>query len=231
MKLIATLLLLPATLLAQVPEGVERVERVEIRAQPLKKLINFDKYKALRAQLEKARDPDIEVVMLAEPAGAAQHLYLSLNGEMSRISATGAGVLALPPLTDLLAARSVEILTTEGDQNLVVKPRLNIKVNTSEWLSAARMKTLVAKYQAAGESLYGWASFLVPKLDCLMFEYAPGTATVVASRKTADGVQALRPDERGRVRIPLESSGSEVQLEVPPLWVWGCKNSRWSEGG
>ena len=136
---------------------------------------------------------------------------------------------AADPMADLIKDVNSELLISRSNTDPSIKARLNIILDTNQWITYTRLREIVSQYQELGKSLYGWASFLIPELDCLTLEYTeaedPGST---AELRSSQGQVKLIPNRFKRIHINLADAPVDLLLTRVPAWAWGCKYARWS---
>lgn len=181
-------------------------------------------------RLEKSKDSAITVSLVLEPKPTnEQEVALHFNGKTERVEVSTSGELKLPPMADLIKDVNSELLISRSNTDPSIKARLNIILDTNQWITYTRLREIVSQYQELGKSLYGWASFLIPELDCLTLEYTeaedPGST---AELRSSQGQVKLIPNRFKRIHINLADAPVDLLLTRVPAWAWGCKYARWS---
>ena len=201
---------------------------VEVKAIRLKEVLSFEKYRSIRSRLQSISSESIEVVLTIDKFRPGDKLVLAQDEQQVDVAIGGNGELLIPTLEKILQSEEAVLMVPVGADPPKIVPRVRIKLPINQALPKQQLIDVVKQYETAGKTMYGWASFLVPTLNCLVLEYAAQERTVVALVKgNISPDREIKTNQRGMVFIDLSQLFENLTILKEPLWMWGCNFSRW----
>ena len=201
---------------------------VEVKAVRLKEVLSFEKYRSIHSRLQSISSESIEVVLTIDKFRLGDKLVLAQGEQQVDVAIGENGELLIPALEKILQSEQAVLMVPLGADSQKITPRVRIKLPRNQALPRQQLIDVVKQYETAGKTMYGWASFLVPTLNCLVLEYAAQKHTVVALVKgNISPDREIKTNQRGMVFIDLSQLFENLTILKEPLWMWGCNFSRW----
>lgn len=201
---------------------------VEVKAIQLKEVLSFEKFRTIRSRLQSISSESIEVVLTIDKFRPNDKLVLAQGGQQMDVAIGENGELLIPALEKILQSEDAILMVPKRADHPKIVPRVRIKLPRNQLLPKQQLIDVVKQYETAGKTLYGWASFLVPTLDCLALEYTTQERTVVARvNENSSPDRELTTNQNGIVFIDFSQPFENLTILKEPLWIWGCNYSRW----
>ena len=201
---------------------------VEVKAVQLKEVLSFEKYRAIRSRIQSISSESIEVVLTIDKFRPNDKLVLAQGEQQMDVAIGDNGELLIPALEKILQSDQAVLMVQKRADAPKIVPRVRIKLPKNQALPRQQLIDVVRQYETGGKMMYGWASFLVPTLDCLALEYTTqeraGVALVAGNVSPA---RELKTNHKGMVFIDFSQPFESLTILKDPLWIWGCKYSRW----
>lgn len=220
--------LLPGWLLALLTWGLALAPRLSPGAEPdAPPAMAAIPYRAVADILEgfakvKERDKLHLAVRIVPAKGGTPPtpLQLELRGQQGPIPVKLApsGELVDFPLTPALRAENPKLVSNQPKGSLKLEAALALRYSGKLIENPAWYLDALAQANAAIKSQAGLLSFVVPKLDTVVFEFAPSAgAPAQVTLRTDTGEKSIAADAEGRVRVKLgpETTRKGARLTLP----------------
>ncbi|MFM6993320.1 MAG: hypothetical protein ACKOWD_19050 [Rhodoferax sp.] len=220
---------LAITSLTVIADGLDG--SVQINARKLKQIQAFEKFKRFSDRQKLFASEYIDMALMIDASLGIDEFTLMVNDIEKTIKVGKSGELLIPSIGEALSDKNSALMLPydKYKDNIDVSYRIKIKLPLNENVKKETLLTAVKQYELAMKSMFGWASFSVPTLDCLGLVYE----NTYTDRKVAildDGVvndKIIKTNHKGMMFLDFSKPVETLKILEQPMWIFGCKYSRW----
>lgn len=209
----------------------ELAAAMEINAQKLKPIASFEKAKRFSDRQKSFATEYIDMALLVDAAHAKSDFVLLANDKEQKIKVAESGELQIPAIGDVLSDPNATLMmpSDKYKDGIDVNYRIKIKLPLNESIDKKTMVQVVKQYEMATKSMFGWASFAVPQLDCLALVYSKRyiDKDVAMLDPALVSQKTIKANHNSMIFVDFSKPVQSLKILEQPMWIFGCKYSRW----
>lgn len=210
------------------------IGRSEVRSYRIKeilKLNDFSQYFQRLSELNLKPKHTELALFITSKFDNSIHIESISNEKRIKIEINKNGKLLLEDLPSLSKDQDAIISLRNNFSEPKITARFNLKLPIKTEINKKKIIEAVLDYQKTAEAMYGWGSFLVPNLDCLMLVYNTDEVNAGPTIKTSTGEEKIAPDMDGKIAIKLSQDFESITLPSEPTFAHGCVFSKHKRRG
>jgi hypothetical protein len=211
--------------------GDELSGAIEIHAAKLKQIHSFERAKRFSDRQKSFVSAYIDLALVVDPMHSVNDFVLMANDQQKIIKVAESGELLIPSIGEVLSDPNAALMLPKDKykDGVDVNFRIKIKLPLHEQIEKKILVNVVNQYEQATKSMWGWASFAVPHLDCLALVYDKRhmNKEVAMLDENLPSQKLIRTNHNSMMFVDFSKPVESLKILQPPMWIFGCKYSRW----